>query len=66
MVVPTASQAQAIQIMYYRNRKRIAFNHIGSGRTADEIASLKLLSQDIINNYAPSMPFFEEDKFNNL
>ncbi len=65
-VVPTASQAQAVQLVYYRNRKRIVFKHIGTGRTEDEIASLKLIAQDIIDNYAPSMPFFEEFKFNNI
>jgi transposase len=65
-VVRTASQAQAVQLVYYRNRKRIVFKHIGSGKTPEQIASLKLIAQDIINNYAPSMAFFEELKFNNL
>ncbi len=65
-VVKTASDSQAVQIVYYRNRKRIIFKHIGSGRTDEDIASLKIIAQDIIDNFSPTLPFFEEIKFNNL
>ena len=36
-VVKTASGSRAIQVVYYRNRKRIVFKHIGSGKTEEEI-----------------------------
>jgi len=65
-VVKTASKSQAVQVVYYRNRKRIVFKHIGSGKTDKEIADLKLVARDFIENYSPSLPLFGEIKFNNL
>ncbi|MCI0501768.1 MAG: transposase, partial [Epsilonproteobacteria bacterium] len=65
-VIKTASDSRAVQIVYYRNRKRIIFKHIGSGKTDEEIASLKAVAQDIIENTSLILPFHEEFKFNNL
>lgn len=65
-VIKTVSNSRAVQIVYYRNRKRLIFKHIGSGKTDEEIALLKLIAQDIIDNFSPSLPFYEEFKFNNL
>ena len=65
-VVKTASKSQAVQVVYYRNRKRIVYKHIGSGKTDKEIADLKLVAQDFIDNYSPPLSLFEEIKFNNL
>ncbi len=65
-VVKTASGASAVQIVYYRNRKRIVFKHIGSANSAQELASLKLVAQDVIRNYTPEIPLFEEVKLGNL
>jgi len=65
-VVKTASKSQAVQIVYYRNRKRIVYKHIGSGKTDKEIADLKLVAQDFIDNYSPPLSLFGEIKFNNL
>ncbi len=53
-VVKTASESQAVQVVYYRNRKRIVYKHIGSGKTDKEIADLKLVAQDFIDNYSPA------------
>lgn len=65
-VTKTASGASAVQVVYYRNRKRIIFKHIGSARNSQELESLKVVAQDMINNYSPEIPLFEEVKFDNL
>lgn len=65
-VVTTASQSKAVQIVYYRNRKRIIFKHIGSGKTDEEITSLKLIAQDIITTYSPTLSLYGEIRFNQL
>jgi transposase len=65
-VVNTASKSKAVQVVYYRNRKRIIYKHIGSGKTDKEIADLKLVAQDFIDNYSPALSLFGETRFNNL
>ena len=65
-VITTGSQSKAVQIVYYRNRKRIVFKHVGSGKTEEEISSLQLMAQDIIESYSPSLSLFDEIKFNHL
>lgn len=65
-VIPTASGASAVQVIYYRNRKRVIFKHIGSANNNDELASLKIVAQDLINNFTPEIPLLEELKFDNL
>ena len=65
-VVKTSSGVSAVQIVYYNNRKRVIFKHIGSCKTVEEVDSLIKVAQDIINNYSPSLPLFEETKFDNL
>lgn len=65
-VVKTASKSRAVQVVYYRNRKRIIYKHIGSGTTDEEVFKLKLVAQDFIDNYSPPLSLFGEAKFNNL
>lgn len=65
-VVNTASKSKAVQVVYYRNRKRIVYKHIGSGKTDQENTELKLVAQDFIDNYSPALSLFGETKFNNL
>lgn len=64
--VKTASGASAVQVIYYLNRKRVIYKHIGSARTAVEVETLKAVAQDFIDHYAPTLPFEEETKFDNL
>src|SRR5690606_15083153 len=64
--VKTGSGATAVQVIYYLNRKRIIYKHIGSGRTEEELERLKIIAQDFIDNYTPTLPFKEETKFDNL
>ena len=48
-VVKTASGANAVQVIYYRNRKRVIFKHVGSANSDQELESLKIVAQDVIN-----------------
>ena len=59
-VVKTASGSRAVQIIYYQNRNRKIFKHIGSGSTDEQIQALKLAAQDFINQYSPTLPLFED------
>lgn len=65
-VVKTASGAQAIQVVYYRYRKCIIYKHIGSAHTEQEVAMLKKLAQDFIDNRIPELPIFEQTRLDNL
>jgi hypothetical protein len=65
-VVKTASGANAVQVVYYKNGKRIIFKHIGSASSINELESLKLVAKDVIKNFDPEIPFFEEAKLDNL
>lgn len=65
-LVKTASGSSAVQVVYYRNRKRVVFKHIGSARSDHELESLKLIAQDVIKNYSSEIPLFEEVKLDNL
>ena len=65
-VIKTASGAQAVQVVYYRNRKRVVFKHIGSAKSIEELESLKLVAQDVIKNFNPEIPLFGEAKLDNL
>lgn len=64
--VKTASGARAVQVIYYLDRKRVIYKHIGSGKTDAEVDSLITVAQDFIDNYSPELPFREEKQFNNL
>lgn len=65
-VIKTASGSNAVQVVYYQNRKRVVFKHIGSANNSQELESLKLIALDLINSFSPEIPLYEEVKFNNL
>ena len=65
-VVKTASGASAVQVVYYRNRRRVIFKHIGSARNNQELESLLLVAQDLIKNTSADIPLFEDVKLDNL
>ncbi len=65
-VVTTASGANAVQVVYYKNGKRFIFKHIGSANSSQELESLKLVAQDVIKNFNPEIPLFEDAKLDNL
>ena len=43
--VKTGSGATAVQVIYYLNRKRVIYKHIGSAKSNDELEQLKLVAQ---------------------
>ena len=47
-VIKTSSGANAVQVVYYQNRKRVIYKHIGSAKTDKELESLKAVAQDLI------------------
>jgi transposase len=65
-VVKTASGASAVQVVYYRNRRRVIFKHIGSARNSQELESLILVARDLIKNTCADLPLFEDVKLDNL
>lgn len=64
--ITTGSGAKAVQVIYYLNRKRIVFKHIGSAKSEEDLKELLILAEDFIHNYTPELPFEEEVKFDNL
>src|SRR5690606_31153674 len=58
--------ARAVQVIYYLNRKRVIYKHIGSAKTDSELETMLVVAQDFIDNYAPTLPFEIETKFDNL
>jgi len=64
-VILTAG-ASEVQVVYYINRKRVVFKHIGSAKSNLELDSLKLVGQDLINNFSPEISLFEQVKLENL
>jgi transposase len=65
-VVNTASGARAVQVIYYINRKRKIFKHIGSAKNDAELNSLKIIAQDVIDNSVFQTSLFEDTKLDNL
>lgn len=61
-VVDTAPGNKAVQVIYYKNRNRVVFKYIGSGKDQREIELLKNVTQDFINNYAPPLPLHDDLK----
>ncbi|MGL4585160.1 MAG: hypothetical protein ACRCVU_19520, partial [Flavobacterium sp.] len=64
--ITTGSGSKAVQVIYYLNRKRVVFKHIGSAKTEKELKELQIIAEDFIENYTPELPFEEEVKFDNL
>jgi transposase len=62
----TTSGHIAVQVIYYRNRKRVIFKHIGSAKDTQELDSLKLVAQDVIDNSVHQISIFDDVKFDNL
>lgn len=65
-VVKTASKSCAVQVIYYRNRKRIIYKHIGSAKTPEDLNSLKKAARDYIDNHTPQLSLFSDKKADNL
>lgn len=62
-MVKTASQSQAVQLVYYKDRKRVIYKHIGSARTEEELKELKAIAQDFLEQHAPVLALFKENTY---
>ena len=60
--IKTASDAIAIQIVRYENRKRIIVKHIGSAHNSEEIASCKQTALDWIERETHQQRLFPQEK----
>lgn len=65
-VVKTASKAQAVQLVYYKDSKRVVYKHIGSAHTEEELKALKAIAQDFLARHTPVLPLFKEDASKHL
>lgn len=60
-VVKTASGASAVQIVQYKNNKRIIVQHIGSSHTGEGIEELKLMATEWIKDNSAQLSFFSDE-----
>jgi transposase len=58
--VKTGSGSIAVQIIYYKNRKRVILKHIGSAKTDEDISELRLIAEAFIKDYTNQGSLFDE------
>lgn len=64
--VKTASNNIAVQIVYYKNRKRVIFKHVGSGGTDEQIDELRIAAKEIIKSHTNQLSIIAEDNPNKV
>ncbi|MDR0227488.1 MAG: hypothetical protein LBI72_00230 [Flavobacteriaceae bacterium] len=57
--ITTGAESKTVQVIYYLNRKRVIFKHIGSAKADKELKELLIIVEDFIENYIPELPFEE-------
>lgn len=65
-VVQTASGASAVQVVQYKNNKRIIVQHIGSSHTGEGIDELKLMAAEWIKDHSAQLSLFADENPNKL
>lgn len=65
-VIKTASKAKAVQVVQYKNSKRIVVQHIGSAHNDTELNELMLSAQEWIKDYAQQLSIFPDENPNKL
>jgi transposase len=60
--VKTASSSEAVQVICYRNRKRIVVKHIGSAHNQEELLSLKQTAQKWIDQETKQQYLFPTER----
>ena len=67
-MVPTASAATAVQVVRYQNGKTKVIKHVGSGRSKDEVAALKQLAGEWIDQESGQnrLPIWPEENSDRL
>jgi transposase len=64
-IVKTSSNASAVQVVRYENRKRIIFKHIGSAHNEEELKALKAIARKVIEDASKQIALFEEQHSSN-
>ncbi len=59
--VKTASGATAVQVVFYRERKRVIAKHIGSARTQEELLALQGTARGFIDRASRQSRLFSDD-----
>lgn len=64
-VVTTASKAQAVQVICYRNNRWIVIHHVGSAHTEEALNDLMILAEEWIRDYSSEFSLFPDENPNN-
>lgn len=65
-IIKTASNAKAVQIVSYKNNKRIVLQHIGSAHTDEALNDLKILAEEWIKDYNHQLSIFPDENPNRI
>lgn len=65
-VVKTASGASAVQVVRYKNNKRVVLKHIGSAHTGIELEHLKQMAEEWMKCASQQLSIFPEEDSNQL
>lgn len=65
-IVKTASKALAVQVVQYRNNKRVILQHIGSAHSNEELDDLRSLAEEWVKNYAGQLSIFPDEDPNRI
>jgi len=65
-IVKTASKAMAVQVVSYRNNKRIILQHIGSAHTEEALNELMTLAEEWIKDQGSQLSSFPDENPNKL
>lgn len=65
-VVYTASKAKAVQVVRYKNNKRVILHHVGSAHSEAELEDLMLSAQEWIKDYSRQLSIFPDETPNKL
>ena len=65
-VVKTASKAKAVQIVRYKNNKRVILQHIGSAHSETELDELLIIAEEWMKNFSKQLSIFPDESPNKL
>lgn len=66
LIVRTASQAKAVQIVRYQNNKRIILQHIGSAHIEAELDGLIIIAEEWMKDFSNQLSIFPDESPNKL
>jgi hypothetical protein len=65
-LVKTASGAQAVQVIEYRNYRRKILKHLGSAKTETALSDLMICAEEWIQSHQHQLSLFEQDSPSNI